>query len=47
MSIPMDTRRLSPPDTPLLPSSPIYVCVALYTPNQAHVLDTIIEGYMK
>lgn len=29
MSIPMDTLLLSPPDTPLLPSFPIYVCVVL------------------
>lgn len=31
MSIPIETLRLSPPDTPLLPSSPMYVCAVLCT----------------
>ena len=31
ISTPIDTLRRSPPDTPLVPSSPMYVCAAFCT----------------
>ena len=44
MSIPIDTLRRSPPDTPLLPSSPIYVCVALQRAILSINLSTIRQA---